>query len=198
MLMNVCRTESADIFLDLFNKSFHVPTAGIRHPGLKLRAVEHHLGPKQDACFSVPMPSSSPSTSPLLSDFLLFFHLSHSPALSYPAKPTGPPFLSSLSAALLVSPFCLFSLSRLVCSRDALKPLVFLLLLLHLFGPARHLSKLLWTIYPGWSALLSFHCPPPPHHSPTSLCLRLFFSAFIYLFRRVVGGGEVKSRERMV
>lgn len=63
----------------------------------------------------------------------------------------------SLSVAQLVSPFCLFSLSHPLFSRDALKLLVFLLL-------CASLSKLLWTMHPGWSVLVSsslsfFLCP---------------------------------------
>lgn len=98
--------------------------------------------------------------------------------------------LSSIPAAFLVSPFCLFSLSRLLFSRDALKLLVFLLLLL--LRPARHLSKLLWTMHPGWSGLLSFH-------RPSSLCLRPFFlGPYLHLFIQKTGkggGGGVGGEE---
>lgn len=64
----------------------------------------------------------------------VIFTLSHSPHLS-----------GSLSVTQLVSPFCLFSLSHPLFSRDALKLLVF-------HPPLRlalHRSKLLWTMCPG-------------------------------------------------
>lgn len=73
------------------------------------------------------------------------------------------PTLLLPSVPQLVSPFRLFSLSRPVFSRDALKLLVFLLLLL--LHSALYLSKLLWMIHPGWSVLDSSHLlafPPPP------------------------------------